>query len=363
MGSSGKGHTDTRSTQDRLGIIQALAVRLFLSFHFFFVLWRVTVSYRGEYWQLVAGIIPIVAEAAYILYKDKQGIEFKWFSPCYLFYMVATLPGIWLLEIHRTNTYQAANTTTLEEFSISGIEIPLRLSADAWVMVLEELMLYLMILGRWVMPRGNMRRLKLTALLFGLIGIASDIMELFALFNEDIIRHDIAMTYALLAVWSLSMLQFAFTFSAAYRASSLFWDEQDPHGPSSKYDYQAHSNPKANAENAKSQKTSASTSEAERQTIGVELVDTVLSLFMQDGPFLGMRLYCIVTYRLISYSMVFFTAKNVLVVLLLLYKIVVLCTKFGKNRVGSQPSPEEGQRRGEKQSNQFFTFQPSVYPH
>jgi hypothetical protein len=44
------------------------------------------------------------------------------------------------------------------------------------VLVVEELMLYLMILGRWFLPRGDVGREQLTQLLFGFIGIASDIM-------------------------------------------------------------------------------------------------------------------------------------------------------------------------------------------
>nr|KAG5687473.1 hypothetical protein BaRGS_030478 [Batillaria attramentaria]KAG5703834.1 hypothetical protein BaRGS_031468 [Batillaria attramentaria] len=47
---------------------------------------------------------------------------------------------------------------------------------DTWVLVVEELMLYLMILGRWLLPRGEVGREQLSQLLFAFIGIASDIM-------------------------------------------------------------------------------------------------------------------------------------------------------------------------------------------
>jgi hypothetical protein len=50
------------------------------------------------------------------------------------------------------------------------------LSPDTWVLVVEELMLYLMILGRWFLPRGDVGREQLTQLLFALIAIASDTM-------------------------------------------------------------------------------------------------------------------------------------------------------------------------------------------
>ena len=56
------------------------------------------------------------------------------------------------------------------------VEIPVRISPDTWVLVVEEMMLYIMILGRWMLPRGGVGREQLTQLLFGFIGIASDIM-------------------------------------------------------------------------------------------------------------------------------------------------------------------------------------------
>ena len=60
----------------------------------------------------------------------------------------------------------------------------------------------------------------------------------------------------------------------------------------------------------------------------VELLATVLSMFMQDGPFLAVRLYTMITFEVVTYSLVFFTAKNVLVLLLLVYKIFLLLGKI-----------------------------------
>ncbi|KAK7465100.1 hypothetical protein BaRGS_00037721 [Batillaria attramentaria] len=281
----------------RFGRLQALIVRFFLTLHFVLVVWRVTEFWGVWYWFLAAAIVPFLFEGAYTVVKRK-GVEWQWFSPCFFCYIAATLPGIWLLEIHRTNKYQAANITTI---AISGVEIPIRLSADKWVVVVEELMLYLMILGRWLLPRGEVGREQLSQLLFAFIGIASDIMELFSLFDEDMIRQDTIVTYFLLGVWSWSIVQFTLTFHAAHkprRARGLQLSTQiDPH------------------------------LENRNAAIRVELGASLMSLFMQDGPFLALRLYCMVTYDLITYSLVFFTAKNTLVILLLLYKITILLSK------------------------------------
>ncbi|KAK7465102.1 hypothetical protein BaRGS_00037723 [Batillaria attramentaria] len=285
----------------RFARLQALIVRFFLTLHFVLVVWRVTEFWGVWYWLLAAAIVPFLFEGAYTVVKRK-GVEWQLFSPCFFCYIAATLPGIWLLEIHRTNTYQAANITTIQSLAISGVEIPIRLSADTWVLVVEELMLYLMILGRWLLPRGEVGREQLSQLLFAFIGIASDIMELFSLFDEDMIRQDTIVTYFLLGVWSWSIVQFTLTFHAAHkprRARGLQLSSTQI-------------NPQLENRNA---------------AIRVELGASLMSLFMQDGPFLALRLYCMVTYELINHSIVFFTAKNTLVILLLLYKITILLSK------------------------------------
>jgi hypothetical protein len=49
---------------------------------------------------------------------------------------------------------------------------------------------------------------------------------------------------------------------------------------------------------------------------------------MQDGPFLSVHLYTAISYQVVTYSLVFFTAKNILVILLLRYKIFLYMSKL-----------------------------------
>ena len=115
------------------------------------------------------------------------------------------------------------------------------------------------------------------------------------------------LTYIILGVWSLSVLQFTLTFATAHRPRR-----------------------------ARGLRLSPATSDGDddddhrhrQSVIRVELLATVLSLLMQDGPFLAVRLYTMITYNIITYSLVFFTAKNVLVILLLAYKILLLLNKI-----------------------------------
>ncbi len=163
-------------------------------------------------------------------------------------------------------------------------------------MVIEESLLYFMILGRWFLPRGDVSREQLSQLLFSFIAIASDIMELFALFDEDVVRGSIVMTYLLLAIWTWSLFQFTLVLTIYSRPRRAEFGGQV-----------------------------CSDATEKKALARLEVVAIFVSLLMQDGPFLALRMYCLVQFRLITYSVVFFTFKNILVILLLMYKLIILC--------------------------------------
>jgi len=50
----------------------------------------------------------------------------------------------------------------------------------------------------------------------------------------------------------------------------------------------------------------------------------VISLFLQDIPFFSFRAVLIFHYHILSYSMVFFTSKNGLIIILQWYRITVI---------------------------------------
>jgi len=49
-----------------------------------------------------------------------------------------------------------------------------------------------------------------------------------------------------------------------------------------------------------------------------------MNVIMQDGPFLVLRLYCFIGLDIFSYNLLVYTAKNVLIILLQGYRIIVL---------------------------------------
>jgi hypothetical protein len=57
-----------------------------------------------------------------------------------------------------------------------------------------------------------------------------------------------------------------------------------------------------------------------------EIYGIIVSILMQDCPFLVIRLLLIFYYHVVSYTNMFFTSKNSLVILLLLYRVIVIQT-------------------------------------
>ena len=66
--------------------------------------------------------------------------------------------------------------------------IPIHLNADQWIRALEQLLLLLLILGRWFLPKGQLTHDQLSQLLLVYIGTAADIVEFFEAFKENGVR-------------------------------------------------------------------------------------------------------------------------------------------------------------------------------
>ncbi|KAK3586038.1 hypothetical protein CHS0354_033165 [Potamilus streckersoni] len=86
-------------------ILRAVLVRLVLLVHSLLVIWLTTsITKRRVLWLLAAADVGIILEGFVTIFY-KKAKEWKWFCPCFFFYMLGTVPSIWLLEIHRMDEY------------------------------------------------------------------------------------------------------------------------------------------------------------------------------------------------------------------------------------------------------------------
>lgn len=185
------------------------------------------------------------------------------------------------------------------------VHVP-QIETDTGVVVMEQLFLYLMILSRWILPRGEITRDELSQLLFVFIGIASDITELFALFEEPKVRENTPLTYVILCIWTLSLFQFTFVLTST-------------HNPKKS------SAAPVKASDGVEEVESGSEESCLRHVFQTEVWSICVNFLLQDGPFLAVRLYTMIALNVLTYTIIFFTAKNGLLVMLLIYRMAVVC--------------------------------------
>nr|XP_002120088.1 transmembrane protein 26-like [Ciona intestinalis] len=197
-----------------------------------------------------------------------------------------------------------------------------KLDPEQWLLALHQVLLFVLVIGRWLLPKGEITREQLSQLLLVFIGVGADILE----FVTETIDNDVKQVqcnrllhYIIYAVWSWSLLQFTLVLTAA-----------------------------------KSRKTRVGFSNGERVAIvqdnsnccarsifnDADLWGILATLLLQDLPFLAFRLYMMIVYNQIHQMMVFFTGKNALVVILQLYRIVVLQIEHNKKKPDSATQSE-----------------------
>jgi hypothetical protein len=81
-------------------------------------------------------------------------------------------------------------------------------------MAVELTFMFIIILGRWILPKGNISHSALSQLLLVYLSLASDILDLLTLFNEQEIYMSLPMVHLVLIAFSLCMFQFALNLTA-----------------------------------------------------------------------------------------------------------------------------------------------------
>ena len=159
-------------------------------------------------------------------------------------------------------------------------------------------MMFVLIICRWILPRGRIDRDSLSQLLIMYSAISADILDFSEFLTDDIVRMDKHFNYAVLGIWSWSLLQFifvvttSFTYKREERKSTI--------------------NPESGV---------SATERADK----AEVLSILMVFLMQDGPFLLVRCYAIFMLNMHQYLTIFFSLKNVLTLVLGIYRLIVIC--------------------------------------
>ena len=52
-----------------------------------------------------------------------------------------------------------------------------RITENAWILGLHQTLLFVLVIGRWLLPKGDITRNQLSQLLLVFIGVGADILE------------------------------------------------------------------------------------------------------------------------------------------------------------------------------------------
>ncbi|XP_028849034.1 transmembrane protein 26 [Denticeps clupeoides] len=282
-----------------LNILLALVSRFLFTVHGVVTVWRV-VEEKGEpvYWLLLLGVALLGVEMA-ITIKCTENAEWKWFSPMVFLYLSTIIPSIWFLELNLLQSKMPLNSSSGPDLHLFS-QIPItssigHLDPENWAAGLEQTMLIVLVVGRWLMPKGDMSRDQLSQLLMVYVGLGADILDIFDTFKEPEVKTNRAVIIVGLSLFSWALMQFPLVL------------------------------------------TQTSTSKAQSEPVSAHLEDgggasccssevwsLLLTVGMQDGPFLVYRLYLMIQENVLNQLMIFFTCKNILIVLLEVYRICVV---------------------------------------
>ncbi|XP_063346901.1 transmembrane protein 26-like isoform X6 [Pelmatolapia mariae] len=160
--------------------------------------WRVTrVKEHNFYWLLTFLFLPLVLEMIITL-RRRKGKDYKWFSPPIFLFLISIIPSMWLLELHHQQNkdsepkcqkldsldlYNLIQNKTSRNLTITDSlkdidELFSAVCANDWILALHQILLILLIVGKWLLPLGGgVTRDELSQLLLIFVGTAADILE------------------------------------------------------------------------------------------------------------------------------------------------------------------------------------------
>lgn len=295
-----------------LDIFKAIGARiLFISHACLSIYWTSDVKNSSYYWFLSGCVLFMVIELIIVI-KVKKGEDWKWFCPSVFLYLSAIISCVWLIELEKLENRSRPENTT-------GIIIPglgHQLSVSDWYLMIEQGLMLVLIVGRWLLPKGHMTRDELSQLLLVYFAIAADILDFFPIIAVEELRKEKRMIYAILAAWSWSLMQFTFVLTN-----------------------------RASLSGTVTRKRSVLATKAVKQyhiCCETEVWTLLIAVLMQDGPFVILRLVTVIHFEVQTFTIFFFLSKNIVVLILQLYRIFVLC--FEKSHISpktTEPSLDQ----------------------
>jgi hypothetical protein len=177
-----------------------------------------------------------------------------------------------------------------------------KLTVDDWAIAMEVTFLMIIIVGRWLLPKGKISRSALSQLLLVYLSLASDMIDLLSIFQEEKVIRDHKMVYWTLAVFSWSTFQFSLSLVASRGRTFRL----EPETAASDIYVTVRPNKRRTPQRIKS---------TVQRLTSYELIGIFITILMQDLPFLIIRFIAVI----------FFTCKNLIILCLQVYRLGSIC--------------------------------------
>ena len=159
------------------------------------------------------------------------------------------------------------------------------------------------------------------------IGTASDVVDFLAILSENTtLLLDLAFVFTILATWSWSLFQFMFVTSMTHSRS----DSDEEENQIIKLISEDSDSDHVDLEEDGPPHRKSQWMVGLRVVVESEVWSIAVSLFMQDGPFVVVRLLAIFYWKITTYTNYFFTAKNALVLSLQIYRLIAVYSEHQK---------------------------------
>ena len=224
------------------------------------------------------------------------------------------------------------------QFTGTYFEKKLAFTEDiSWTRVmLHQSLLFVLVIGRWILPKGKISSSELSQLLLVFIAVAADIIEFMTeTIDEDNDRAicNTNVHYAIWFVWMWSLTQFVMVLTASkgrkVRAGFGDLEDEDDYDDQGEDDTDTDERHKTKLSKSKRKKKTKTPKKVGNSCCGIlnnsDLWGMCITLIFQDGPFLTARLYLILVQGFREQMLFFFTAKNILIILLQLYRMLIIC--------------------------------------
>ena len=83
--------------------------------------------------------------------------------------------------------------SSMEKVEVLDFKLNIALKPEQWTRILEQIVLVVLILGRWLLPKGKLSRDQFSQLMLVYIGMAADIVEIFEAFRESKVRPTVSL--------------------------------------------------------------------------------------------------------------------------------------------------------------------------